>query len=71
MAARLGHIIYGVFTALAVVFLLMTVWAYIEAAMAGFPAGFFRFLVSPLAVGSMAGTSWVVGRGLRLGLAGK
>lgn len=71
MAARLGQIIYGVFTAIAVVFFLMTVWAYIEGAMAGFPSGFFRFLVSPLAIGSMAGTSWVVARGLRLGLTGK
>ena len=71
MAAQLGQIIYWIFTAIAVVFLLMTVWAYIEIATSGFPTGSLISLVAPLAIGSMAGTSWLVARGLRLGLTGK
>ncbi len=71
MPAGLGQIIYGVFTAIAVVFLLMTVWAYVEIATSGFPAGPLVSLIAPLAIGSMAGTSWIVGRGLRLGLTGR
>ena len=71
MVARLGQVIYGVFTAIAVVFLVMTVWAYIEIAISGFPTTPWISLVAPLALASMAGTSWVVGHGLRLGLTGR
>ena len=71
MAARLGQITYGIATAIAVVFLVMTVWAYIEIAISGFPTEPWISLLAPLNMASMAGTSWVIGRGLRLGLAGK
>ncbi len=71
MAARLGQISYGIGNAIAVVFLVMTVWAYIEIAISGFPTEPWISLVAPLAIASMAGTSWVIGRGLLLGLTGK
>ncbi len=71
MAARLGQIIYWIGTAIAVVFLLATVGAYIEIAISGFPTEPWMSLVAPLNMASMAGISWVTGRGLLLGLAGK
>ena len=71
MAARLGQIIYWIATAIAVVFLLATVGAYIEIAISGFPTGTWVSLAGPLNMASMAGVSWLIGRGLLLGLAGK
>jgi hypothetical protein len=71
MAARLGQIIYWISTAVAVLFLLMAVGAYIEIAISGFPTEPWISLVAPLSIVSMAGTSWVAGRGLLLGLTGK
>ena len=71
MAARLGQIIYGIATAIAVVFLVMTVWAYVEIASSGFPTETWMWLVAPLNLASFAVVIWVTGRGLLLGLAGK
>ncbi len=71
MAARLGQIIYWIATAIAVLFLLATVGAYIEIAISGFPTGTWVSLAGPLNMASMAGVSWLIGRGLLLGLSGK
>ncbi len=71
MAARLGQIIYWIATAIAVVFLLATVGAYVEIAISGFPTGTWISLLGPLNLVSFAGVSWLTGRGLLLGLTGK